>query len=257
MKKIFVVGGAGSIGSELSRQLSKDNKVIVVDQDKFEEKDIISEVCNVTDYAGLEKLFEKHRPDVVIHAAAYKYVAQYEKEFYAEIIAININGTINLVKLSKKYNVDKFVYISTDKAVNPTSLMGTTKLVSEIITKRNGYVVVRFGNVIDSRGSVTQIWKKQVENGEPLTITDDRMERYFMSIPEACQLVIKASEIGKSGETLILDMGEPVKIIDMAKRFSDNIKIIGAKQGEKLNEELMTENEKEKAIKKDKYWIIP
>jgi len=148
--------------------------------------------------------------------------------------------------------------ISTDKAVNPTSLMGTTKLLGEVMVRRCGGIIVRFGNVIGSRGSVIPIWEKQFKKGEPLTITDERMKRYFMTIEDAVRLVIEASSLGKGGETFILDMGEQVFIRDKAKELFGvyPTKIIGIKQGEKLEEELMTDNEKLKAIKINNLWII-
>lgn len=264
-KTIFIIGAAGSIGSELSKQLLKNNKVIGIDQDEtglFNIKGIIPEIANIRDFHRLEEIFEKYKPEIVFHAAAYKHLSHFENEHFSEVIDTNIQGTINILRLVKRFKIKKFIFISTDKAVNPTSLMGTTKLIGEIITKRNNYVVVRFGNVFGSRGSVIPIWQEQIERGEPITITDERMERYFMTIQEACSLVIKASEIGNGGEIFILDMGKRVKLIDLAHKILGELRtegkiiITGIKEGEKLIEELMTEEEKSRAVKKDKFWII-
>lgn len=267
-KTILISGGAGSIGSELVRQLSGHNTVIAADQDETgvfdlanECRNVIPEIVNIRNFNRMAEVFDRHRPDIVFHCAAYKHLSRFEGIHYDELIETNINGTINIIKLCKKFGA-KFIFISTDKAVNPTSLMGATKLIGEIITKRNGFVAVRFGNVMGSRGSVIPIWQKQMERGESLTVTDEKMERYFMTIPEACSLVIKASEIGKPGQVIILDMGKQVKLIDLARkiiedaRSSSEIKIIGAKEGEKLSEELMTDYEKSIAIKKDKFFVI-
>jgi FlaA1/EpsC-like NDP-sugar epimerase len=262
--KIIVTGGAGSIGSELCRQLSKENTVIALDQDESglfdlaQEVNIIPEICNIRDYQKLDFIIDKYRPDVIFHAAAYKHLSRYEREHFGEIVDTNIGGTKNLLMLCQKYAIKKFIFISTDKAVNPTSLMGSTKLVGEIMTKRNGYTVVRFGNVIGSRGSVIHIWGKQAEKKEPLSITEFEMKRFFMSIPDAVKLVIRASEIPNGGQTIILDMGEQRFIKDVAKELFPNSKLrrIGAKDGEKLEEELMTTEEKQRAIKQEEFFII-
>jgi len=263
-KVILITGGAGSIGLELCQQLAEHNKVIALDQNEsglFDLKGVIPEIADIRDQERLEEIFNKHKPEIVFHAAAYKHLSHFEKDHFSEVIKTNIFGTMNILRLVNSYKT-KFIFVSTDKAVNPTSLMGTTKLIGEIITKRCGGIVVRFGNVLGSRGSVIPIWQEQISAGKPITITDERMERFFMSIEEACALVIKAAEIGKGGEIFILDMGKPVKIIDLAKKIMKEarsevpIKITGVKQGEKLTEELMTPEEKLRAIKKDKFWII-
>ena len=166
----FVIGAAGSIGSELCRQLKK---VVAIDQDEsgiFDLEGVVPEIANIRHKERLEELFDKHRPSIVYHAAAYKHLSRYEKEHSEELIMTNVIGTMNIVKLCNKYKA-KLVFISTDKAVNPTSLMGTTKLLGEIIVKRAGGIVVRFGNVMGSRGSVLPIWEKQVKAGAPITIT--------------------------------------------------------------------------------------
>jgi len=260
---ILVTGAAGSIGSELCRQLSKKNRVVALDQDESglfdltHGTEIIPELANIRNFQKMTQIFEKYQPSMVYHAAAYKHLSDYEREHFSEIVETNIIGIENLVILSNKHGI-KLIFISTDKAVNPTSLMGATKLVGEIIVKRNCHIVVRFGNVIGSRGSVVPIWENQVASGEPLTITDREMKRYFMTIEDACELVIKAGQIGKSGETIILDMGEQKLITDLAEEVFPGYPtvFIGAKQGEKLKEELMTEEEKLRAIKRGKFWII-
>lgn len=254
---ILVTGAAGSIGSELCRQL-KD--VVAVDQDEsgiFDLKGVIPELGNVRNRDRMEEIFEKYKPKKVFHAAAYKHLSNYEREHLEEVVLTNVIGTLNIIKLCEKYK-SKLIFISTDKAVNPTSLMGTTKLLGEIMVKRAGGVIVRFGNVIGSRGSVIPIWEKQIKEGKPITITDVEMKRYFMTIPQACELVIQAARVGKPGEVLILDMGKQKRIIDVAiERFGHVEYIItGAKEGEKLEEELMTAEEKERAIKKGKFYVL-
>jgi len=256
---ILITGAAGSIGSELVRQLSKTNNVIAVDQDEsglYDLEGCTPVIANIRDRERLNDIFSHYKPDIVYHAAAYKHLSSYEKENLYEVIETNIQGTKNVIETAKKYKVKKLVFISTDKAVNPTSLMGTTKLLGEIMAKRSGYIVVRFGNVFGSRGSVIKKWEKQAKEGKPITITDIRMTRYFMSIKDACKLVIEASKKGKGGEIFILDMGEQKKLIDIAKGYSDKIKIIGAKEGEKLCEELMTEEEIIKAKKIKDFYVI-
>jgi FlaA1/EpsC-like NDP-sugar epimerase len=261
---ILVTGGAGSIGSELCRQLVKDNTVIGLDQDEsslfdlVQDVNIIPEICNIRDYQKLDFIIDKYRPDIIYHCAAYKHLSRYEREHFGEIVDTNIGGTKNLLMLCQKYAIKKFIFISTDKAVNPTSLMGSTKLVGEIMTRRNGYTVVRFGNVMGSRGSVIPIWKKQADKGEPLSITEFEMKRFFMSIPDAVKLVIKASELPNGGKTIILNMGEQRFIKDIAKELFPNSKLrrIGAKDGEKLEEVLMTEDEEKRAVKQGDFFII-
>jgi len=254
---IFVIGAAGSIGSELCRQLKN---VVAVDQDEsglFDLSGVIPEIANIRNKERLEELFEKYRPNVVYHAAAYKHLSNYEREHMEEVVLTNVIGTLNIIKLCEKHRA-KLVFISTDKAVNPTSLMGTTKLLGEIMVKRANGVVVRFGNVIGSRGSVIPIWEKQVVKNEPITITDPDMKRYFMSIPDAVKLVIKASK-AKGGQVMIMDMGEQEYITKVAERLFGSdypVKITGAKEGEKLEEELMTPDEQKRAIKKGNFYVI-
>ena len=250
----FVIGAAGSIGSELCRQLKT---VVGIDQDEsglFDLEGITPEIANIRDRERLTFLFEKYRPKVVYHAAAYKHLSNYEKEHVSEVVKTNVIGTLNIIELCEKYE-SKLVFISTDKAVNPTSLMGTTKLLGEIMVKRAGGVVVRFGNVLGSRGSVIPIWQKQFKDRKPLTITDKRMKRYWMTIPQACELVIQAT---KMKGTIILDMGEQRLVEDVAKEMFPGypIRYTGAKEGEKLEEELMTLEESKRAIKKGKFYIL-
>ena len=275
-KTVLVTGGGGSIGSELCRQIMKFNpiKLIVLDiyenslydlhneltKKDYGKKIIIEEIiASVRDERTIDEIFREHRPDVVFHAAAHKHVPLMEK-CPKEAIKNNIFGTYNVVKASDKYGVNKFVLISTDKAVNPTNIMGATKRISEIIIQaynsrsKTEFVAVRFGNVLGSNGSVIPLFKKQILEGGPITVTHEKIERYFMTIPEAVKLVIQAGSMANGGELFILDMGEPVKIIDLAKRIIKlsgleldkdiSIKIIGLRPGEKLYEELFLDKEK-------------
>ena len=264
-KTILVTGGGGSIGSELSRQLSKYNPKRLINIDINENSlylleleikrvhkgiDLISEICSIRDREKLDYLFSKYKPDIVFHAAAHKHVPLMEHS-PEEAIKNNIFGTKNLVDTADKYKVDRFVMISTDKAVNPTNIMGASKRACELIVEKKNeesstkFMAVRFGNVLGSNGSVIPIFKKLLEEGRNLTVTHKDMTRYFMTIPEAAQLVIEAGTLGKGGEVFILDMGEPVKIMDLAKnmiRFSNSkvgIDIVGLRPGEKLYEELL------------------
>jgi FlaA1/EpsC-like NDP-sugar epimerase len=269
-KRCLVTGGAGSIGSELVRQLSKDNKVFVLDFNEIgvlniiNNKSIFGRVGDIRDKETVKDVFSDFKPQIVFHAAAYKSVDMMEGT-PLEAIQTNIIGTYNMIDIARRWEcVEKFVFISSDKAIQSYSIMGATKRVGEIITKNQGkgYVAVRFGNVLGSRGSVIPIWQEQINQGKPITITDERMERYFMTIEEACELVIKAAEIGEGGEIMVMDMGERVNILDMAKSIIKEthkdipIEIIGIRPGEVLVEELMTEEEKGRAKKIDKFWII-
>ena len=265
-KIIFVTGGAGSIGSELARQIAKFNpkKLVTLDVNendiyflelelkrKYPDLDLVSEICNIREKEKLEFLFEKYRPNVVFHAAAHKHVPLMEHN-PEEAIKNNIFGTKKVAECADKYGVERMVLISTDKAVNPTNLMGASKRACELViehmnkvSRNTKFMAVRFGNVLGSNGSVIPIFKKLIEEGKNLTLTHKDITRYFMTIPEAAQLVIEAGAIGKGGEIFILDMGEPVKIYDLAKsmiRLSNanvGIDIIGLRPGEKLYEELL------------------
>ncbi|MEQ3307465.1 nucleoside-diphosphate sugar epimerase/dehydratase [Fusobacterium varium] len=265
-KVIFVTGGAGSIGSELSRQIAKyspkqlinidinENSIYFLELEmkrKYPNLELISEICNVREKKKLEILFAKYRPNIVFHAAAHKHVPLMEHN-PEEAIKNNIFGTKNVAECADKYGAEKMVLISTDKAVNPTNLMGASKRACELViqhmnkvAKHTKYMAVRFGNVLGSSGSVIPIFRKLLEEGKNLTLTHKDITRYFMTIPEAAQLVIEAGSLGNGGEIFILDMGKPVKIYDLAQTMiklsnSDvGIDIVGLRPGEKLFEELL------------------
>jgi len=260
-KIVLVTGAGGSIGSEICRQCEKYGvkKLILLDHSEYNLYAVLEEIKNVdvvpvmqsvVNKEILEETFQKYKPQIVIHAAAYKHVPLVESNIYEGIVN-NVIGTKNVIDTSIKYNVQKFVMISTDKAVRPTNVMGTTKRICELYAQNsNGQgtdiVAVRFGNVLGSSGSVIPKFKKQIENGGPITVTHPDITRYFMLIPEACELVLQAGAIGSGGEIFILDMGEPVKIVDLAKKMIElsgcnNIEITytGLRAGEKLYEELL------------------
>lgn len=271
-KVILVTGGAGSIGSELVRQISFTDfdKLVVVDQaesalyDVQQElkanchKNVISIVGNVRDRQFMDSVFEQYRPQIVFHAAAYKHVPLMEQNPY-EAILTNVWGSKNIADMADKYGVEKFVMVSTDKAVNPTNVMGATKRVSEIYvsalnrSSKTNYIVTRFGNVLGSNGSVIPLFEKQLKRGGPLTVTHENITRYFMTIPEACQLVQEAGVMGQGGEIYVFDMGHPVKIMDLAIRMirlkgynypeDIGIEVTGLRPGEKIYEELLADNE--------------
>lgn len=282
-KTVLVTGGGGSIGSELCRQIAKRNpgRLVIVDiyennaydiqqELKFrygDQLDLRVEIASIRDAERLEQLFQTYRPDVVFHAAAHKHVPLMEVS-PQEAIRNNVFGTLNLVRAADAYGVKKFIQISTDKAVNPTSVMGASKRLCEMIVQsmatcsETTFAAVRFGNVLGSNGSVIPLFKRQIAKGGPVTVTDKRIIRYFMTIPEAAQLVLEAGSMAKQNELFVLDMGQPVKILDLAEnlvRLSGyepyrDIDIIetGLRPGEKLYEELLianrdiekTENEK-------------
>lgn len=266
---ILVTGGAGSIGSELVRQLAPGNSVTVIDIDetrlfdlveelRLEGHDIKGKVADVREYR-IEK--GEMYPNLIFHCAARKHVTPME-DTPMEAVSVNINGTYNMVRIARESGFTKLVNISTDKVVNAKCVMGATKKVAELMVKNAGHVSVRFGNVLGSRGSVIPIWQKQLSEGKPLTVTDARMARYMMTIPEACSLVIKAAEIGKPGQVLILDMGEPVNVLKLAEDILQKsgkdvgVKMIGVRPGETLTEELMSDLEKLTAVKEGDYYII-
>ena len=230
-------------------------------------------LSNIRDKDILSKIFSQYEPQVVFHAAAYKHVAMQE-EFPWEAIKTNVNGTSNLVKLSIEHNTEKFVLVSTDKAVSPINVMGATKRLAELICQEANnsfstrFMAVRFGNVIGSSGSVIPIFQEQIKSGGPVTITDPGMERFFMSLPEAAQLILQAGSIGKGGEIFALDMGQPIKILDIANeliRLSGlepdidiPISFIGARPGEKQFEEINNSSERIQKTKHEKIVkIIP
>ncbi|WP_141050535.1 UDP-N-acetylglucosamine 4,6-dehydratase (configuration-retaining) [Aliarcobacter cryaerophilus] len=267
-KIVLITGAGGSIGSEISRKCATfgAKQLILLDHSEFnlysileelQDENIIPIMQSVKDIDILESTFSKYRPQIVIHAAAYKHVPLVEHNIL-EGITNNIIGTKNTIDLSIKYKVEKFVLISTDKAVRPTNVMGTTKRVCELYaqnvdSKNTEIVAVRFGNVLGSSGSVIPKFKAQIEAGKNITVTHQEITRYFMLIPEACELVLQAASIGKGGEIFILDMGEPIKIVDLAKKMIElsgrseiGIEFCGLRCGEKLYEELLIDDSDKK-----------
>ena len=269
---VLVSGAAGSIGSGIVKQLAHYNpkQVILLDQAEsalydleqdlnfnypgFNFSIVVGDICN---YKRMERLYDYYKPDFVFHAAAYKHVPLMEDN-PSEAIYTNVLGTKNLVDLSLYFEVKKFVMISTDKAVNPTNVMGASKRIAEIYAQSNKlsktkFITTRFGNVLGSNGSVIPLFQKQIEQGGPITITDKRVTRFFMTIPEACQLVLEACTMGNGGEIFVFDMGESVKIIDLARKMIKlsglvegkdiEIKVTGLRPGEKLYEELLAKDE--------------
>lgn len=273
-KVVMVTGGGGSIGSELCRQIAKyePKQLIILDIYENNAYDIQQElirhyhkdlnlkvlIASIRDEEKMNTIFEKYKPEIVFHAAAHKHVPLME-DSPCEAVKNNVFGTLNVAKLSSKYKVDKFVLISTDKAVNPTNIMGATKRCCEMIiqslnkTSDTEFVAVRFGNVLGSNGSVVPLFKKQIEEGGPVTVTHEEVTRFFMTIPEAVSLVLQASAMAKGGEIFVLDMGEPVKIIDLARNLIKlsgyepnvdiNIEVTGLRPGEKLYEEVLMDEE--------------
>jgi UDP-N-acetyl-D-glucosamine 4,6-dehydratase len=276
-KVVLITGAGGSIGSEIVRQCAKHGakELLLLDHGEYNLYQITEELktnyttlmLSVVDKKLLEKVFLKYKPEIVIHAAAYKHVPLCEENIEGAVLN-NIIGTKNCIDLSIKYGVEKFVLISTDKAVRPTNVMGATKRVSELYaqnvkSKDTLITGVRFGNVLGSSGSVIPKFKKQIENNQPLTITHPDITRYFMLIPEACQLVLQAAAIARNRELFILDMGEPVKIVDLAKKMLKiydkqdlEIKFTGLRAGEKLYEELLIDDN-DKDTRYDSIFIAP
>ena len=260
-KVVMITGAGGSIGSELSRQVKNfgAKQMILLDHSEFNLYQIMEELNganvvpimqSVQHKESLEEVFKKYKPEIVIHAAAYKHVPLCESNVY-EAIQNNVFGTKNVIDLSIAYGVTELVLISTDKAVRPTNVMGTTKRICELYASavpsgNTEIVAVRFGNVLGSSGSVIPKFQSQIDKGEPITVTHPDITRYFMLIPEACQLVLQAGSIAKGGELFILDMGEPIKIVDLAKKMIElsgrddiEIQFTGLRAGEKLYEELL------------------
>jgi len=263
-KTVLVTGAGGSIGSEICRQCEKYGvkQLILLDHSEFNLYSIDQEIKgvptvavmeNIRDLELLNKTFEKYKPEIVIHAAAYKHVPLVEANV-TEAILNNVVGTKNVIDMAIKHSADKFVMISTDKAVRPTNVMGATKRICELYAQNsNGLgtdiVAVRFGNVLGSSGSVIPKFKAQIDKGMNITVTHPDITRYFMLIPEACELVLQAGAIGSGGEIFILDMGEPIKIVDLAKRMIElsgrddiDIEFTGLRPGEKLYEELLIDD---------------
>jgi FlaA1/EpsC-like NDP-sugar epimerase len=272
-KVILVTGAAGSIGSGLVKQIGnyQPKTIILLDQAESALYDLQQElqakgnlfpfdivIGDIRNHDRLTRVFEFYKPEYVFHAAAYKHVPLMENN-PSEAVLTNVKGTKNLVDLALEYGVQKFVMISTDKAVNPTNVMGASKRVAEIYAQTKNqlgqtkFVTTRFGNVLGSNGSVIPLFQKQIEQGGPLTITDERITRFFMTIPEACQLVLEAGSMGQGGEIFVFDMGKSVKIIDLAKKMIQlsglelgkdiEIKVTGLRPGEKLYEELLASEE--------------
>jgi FlaA1/EpsC-like NDP-sugar epimerase len=279
-RRILVTGAGGSIGSELVRQLRqfKPSHLILLDKDENNLYETACEIredfANVTDVVadirdldGIKRLFEHHRPEVVFHAAAYKQVPLME-HYPAEAILNNVIGTRNLAQVSDQSGVKSFVLISTDKAVNPTSTMGASKRVAEVLLQglaasgsKTRFCCVRFGNVLGSRASVVPVFQRQIRQGRNITVTHPEVRRYFMTIPEAVQLVIQAGSLGNRGEIFLLDMGDPVKIVDLARNLIElsglvpgkdvDIRFTGLRPGEKLDEELLISGEQ--GVRSTKY----
>ncbi|HHV64825.1 MAG TPA: polysaccharide biosynthesis protein, partial [Peptococcaceae bacterium] len=278
---VLVTGAGGSIGSELCRQIVKfnpeklilaghgENSIFDIEQE-LKDYPVVTEIFDIKDETKVNLIFEKYKPSVVFHAAAHKHVPLMEGN-PEEALKNNVLGTTNLAQAAHQTGVKTFVFISTDKAVNPTSIMGASKRIAEMVIQDfdrrspTKFVAVRFGNVLGSRGSVIPTFKRQISAGGPVTVTDPRMTRYFMTIPEASQLVIQAGAMASGGEIFILDMGKPVKIIDLAKdliRLSGlepekDIKIVftGKRPGEKLYEELLTSEEGTTATKHKRIFV--
>ncbi len=264
---VLVTGAAGSIGAELCRQIARfcpaaivgfevaESPLFEIDCEMrhvYPDVPFSAEVGNVQNRARVKEVFHKHRPALVYHAAAYKHVPLMEENPF-EAIENNIFGTLNVARAADEYEVESFILVSSDKAVAPTSVMGATKRVSELLIQnmQNGgtqFIAVRFGNVLDSNGSVVPIFRKQIAAGGPITVTHPEMRRFFMTIPEACQLVLQASAVGAGGQICVLDMGQPLKIVDLARHLiqlaglvpNQDIKIefTGVRPGEKLYEEI-------------------
>jgi len=285
-KKVMVTGGGGSIGSELCRQIArhKPASLIIFSRgenslyeigvelnNNFPDLNVKLVVGNVEDLSKVDRSIQKNQPEIIFHAAAHKHVSFMEND-PEEAIKTNVFGTKNLAESAIKWNVEKFVLVSTDKAVNPTSVMGASKRIAEMVIQhlsnvqnQTKFITVRFGNVIGSRGSVLPLFKRQIEFGGPVTVTHPKVVRYFMTIPEAVQLILQAVSIGKGGEVFVLDMGTPIKIVDLVKNLivlsgfipekDIKIKFTGIRPGEKLYEEPLTKQENVTATKKDKIYV--
>ncbi len=279
-KTVMVTGGAGSIGSRLARHISSLGAAMVICVDWWEngmfylgqelgaKQNVMLRIGDVRSHEHMRLLFEEFAPNIVFHAAAYKHVPLMQDNAI-EAINNNIGGSLNLMRLSIEHGVENFVYVSTDKAVNPVNVMGATKRVGEMIMEslargshRTRFTGVRFGNVIESNGSVMQIFRSQIAKGGPLTVTDPEVTRFFMTIDEASQLIIQSATLGKASEIFVLDMGEPVKILDLAKslvRAVDptlEIRITGLRPGEKMYEELSYEPDKVDRTSNHKVFVV-
>jgi FlaA1/EpsC-like NDP-sugar epimerase len=282
-KKVLVTGGGGSIGSELCKQIASlsPSLIIVMDHSEYnlyrieqalekinvKSNFVLGSIC---DLASVEKVISENKPDVIYHAAAYKHVPILQRQPF-QAIKNNILGTKNLIDIAGKYNCERFVFISTDKAVNPANVLGASKRIAEMYIETQNKkhntkcMTVRFGNVLDSEGSVVPVFREQIKNGGPVTVTDPDITRYFMTIPEACQLILQASAIGNGGEIFVLDMGEPVKISFLAEQMirlsgltlnkDISISYIGLRPGEKMYEELFYGTENKEKTSHEKIFI--
>jgi FlaA1/EpsC-like NDP-sugar epimerase len=274
---VLITGAAGSIGSELVRQVleQKPKQIILIDQAEsglytltetlhqeytgtLSVVNVVVQIASITDAGRMHRIFAAYRPDLVFHAAAYKHVPLMEAHPY-EAVSVNVLGTQIVAYLAVRFSVQKFVLISTDKAVNPTSVMGATKRLAEMYVQglnqhsATRFVVTRFGNVLNSSGSVVPLFRQQIARGGPVTITHPDITRYFMSIPEACQLVLEAVVLGSGGDVFVFDMGQPVRIVDLARQLIHEagyrvgseirLKFTGLRAGEKLHEELLHASE--------------
>ena len=284
-RSVLVTGAAGSIGAEICRQVARLGaaKLVMLDQDETGVYDLNREIeprfpaveieqCigDVRDAGKLDQVFAHSRPDVVFHAAAYKHVPLME-EHPDQAVMTNVMGTKKVAEAARRWCVDRFVLISTDKAVNPSSIMGATKRAAEILIRQIGegsstdFIAVRFGNVLGSRGSVVPVFRDQIARGGPVTVTDPEMKRYFMTIPEAVTLVLQAGTIGENGQVLVLDMGEPVKIVDLARQMiqlsgfepDKEIQIVftGIRPGEKLFEDILSAEEGTHSTRHDRVFV--
>jgi FlaA1/EpsC-like NDP-sugar epimerase len=283
-KTVLITGAAGSIGSELAKQISSyeyeylilldqaESAIYDIQQDFIQRKiqNFTCLVADIRDKKRMQNLFDTYNIQIIYHAAAYKHVPLMEDSPY-EAVQVNVLGSKKLMDLAIEHHVEKFVMVSTDKAVNPTNVMGATKRVAEMYAsycakqKSTQFIATRFGNVLGSNGSVIPLFKKQIAKGGPLTVTHAEITRYFMTIPEACQLVLEAGAMGKGGEVFVFDMGKSVKIFDLAKKMIQlsgfkypdeiSIEIVGLRQGEKLYEELLSDEENTKATYHPKIMI--
>lgn len=285
-KRVLVTGAGGSIGKELTKLIAsvKPESLILLGRGENSIFEVLNEIryhypelncyysiTNIIDHKELENVFDKYQPQVVFHAAAHKHV-HFMENHVKEAFKNNVLGSLNLMKLSWKYQVERFVLISTDKAVRPKNIMGLTKRITELLMSHYAlksntvFCAVRFGNVLGSRGSVLPLFRKQIERGGPLTVTHKDVVRYFMTIPEASQLVLQAGAMAKGNEIFILNMGEPIRIYDLAKLLIQlyrpnpnknvDIKIIGLRPGEKLEEELWTPNEEAQSSENKDIFIV-
>ncbi|KHF31818.1 UDP-N-acetyl-alpha-D-glucosamine C6 dehydratase [Paenibacillus sp. P1XP2] len=284
-KRVLVTGAGGSIGSELCRQLAKfrpmkllllghgENSIFNIEMElrkTFPELNLVTIIADIQDRERMKNIFNEYRPQVVFHAAAHKHVPLMERN-PTEAVKNNVFGTQNVADCADEYGVERFVLISSDKAVNPTSVMGATKRIAEMYiqtmnaSSSTKFVAVRFGNVLGSRGSVIPFFKQQIADGGPVTVTHPEMVRYFMTIPEAVQLVLQAGSFAEGGEIFVLDMGSPVKILNLAEDLIKlsgyepyeeiDIKFTGIREGEKLYEELLTDEENVTATQHNRIFI--